>query len=197
MHTKHTGFSLIELLVALSILAVVAAIIVPRFLNVRTNAAQSAAAQNMREVQGLCQKFIALGGTNGGTAGTFVAAGDMLNYISGNGGTRSMTAAGVAQTPAALGNACDSSGTMSSGIISLSPAPTVPGTYPTSAATIAALGAGFGVSKLTAGATAYYCDGNGSAWTLTVDGTGVITATPIAGSNAGALTYAPGTANVL
>lgn len=60
---SHRGFSLIELLVALSILAVVAALIIPRFLNVRTQAADTMAAAQVKSINSIYSQWIALGGT--------------------------------------------------------------------------------------------------------------------------------------
>ena len=62
MKNRH-AFSLIELLVALAVLAVVAGIIVPKFLNVRNQAAQTIVAQNIAELNATYQKWTALGGS--------------------------------------------------------------------------------------------------------------------------------------
>ena len=78
MKTTTRGFSLIELLVALSILAVVAAIIVPRFLNVRQQAAVTTAQAQQQELQSDIQKWISLGGIVSGTP----TAGDWVSLLS-------------------------------------------------------------------------------------------------------------------
>jgi len=57
------GFSLVELLVALSCLAVVAAVIMPKFLGVQSQAMVAVSQQNQREFQLAVQKWVALGGT--------------------------------------------------------------------------------------------------------------------------------------
>ena len=130
MKTNKLGFSLIELLVALSILAVVAAIIVPRFLNVRQQATQTAALANLRQLQSTCQQFVALGGSIGSS--TTAAANDgklaanVLNYISGTTGRATATAAGTA-FGAGSGTTstyvCDSQGVMGSFTIQWAPVP--------------------------------------------------------------------------
>lgn len=57
------AFSLIELLVALSILAIVAAIIVPRFLNVRENAVEVMVRSQADTFQHAFDSWLSLGGT--------------------------------------------------------------------------------------------------------------------------------------
>jgi MSHA pilin protein MshA len=117
----NRGFSLIELLVALSILAVVAAIIVPRFLNVRTQAATATVVGQQQAIQNAVQQWISLGGMlSGATAGTSATtvsqanAGLIISYLGG----------GTARTTTAAANACsDSSGTMGSGTIALGSLP--------------------------------------------------------------------------
>lgn len=59
---RHSGFSLIELLVALSILAVVSALIVPKFLGVRANAQQLVLDANLKEYNNAVSMWQALGG---------------------------------------------------------------------------------------------------------------------------------------
>jgi type II secretory pathway pseudopilin PulG len=63
LRTSNHCFSLIELLVALSVLALVAAIIIPRFTGLQTAAAQAIVTQNLSELNSAAAKFQALGGT--------------------------------------------------------------------------------------------------------------------------------------
>jgi len=163
--TSNRGFSLIELLVALSILAVVAAIIVPRFMNVRQNASVAVAASNLRQIQNMARQFVALGGTI--TAGT----GDFMALIA-----TQPTAAG---TRTVLTNAKDSTGTMNSTTIYYS------GTVTPSTTASATSTAGVyysGATLGTSGGTASYADGNGDAWSFTSDANGNLTVNVIAGS---------------
>ena len=69
------GFSLIELLVALAILGVVAAIIVPQFLNVQQSAQAAVVTSDIGpEVQNAYNSWLSLGGSLSGTA--------PINYMS-------------------------------------------------------------------------------------------------------------------
>jgi|GEM_PF-2471318 prepilin-type N-terminal cleavage/methylation domain-containing protein len=69
------AFSLIELLVALSILAVVAAIIVPKFVGVRSEATAAVTADVQNELQNALDHWRDLGGTLGGSSGPIVIPG--------------------------------------------------------------------------------------------------------------------------
>lgn len=108
------AFSLIELLVALSILAVVAAMIVPRFLNVRSQAAATALEAQEKVIQNAVQQFMSLGGTIGTT--TTVYAGDVLKFLI------QSSASGAARTT--IGAVKDSSGVFGSSSIGLQITPT-------------------------------------------------------------------------
>ena len=88
------GFSLIELLVALSILAIVAAIVVPRFLNVRQDAELAVMNQNLSELNSEYYKWMNLGGVfnpQGYWDSNFVAA-IMITYFLGDSSTQSAIA---------------------------------------------------------------------------------------------------------
>lgn len=61
--SKSKGFSLIELLVALSILAIISAVIVPKYLGLRQQAAASVVNTQLVELNHLYDQWIALGGT--------------------------------------------------------------------------------------------------------------------------------------
>jgi len=62
MLAARKAFSLIELLVALSVLAIVAAIIVPRFMTVRQQAQDIAATQKLSEINNIKSIFFSMGG---------------------------------------------------------------------------------------------------------------------------------------
>ncbi len=66
---KNAAFSLIELLVALSILAVVAAIIVPRFTNIRSQVAATVAAAQFSQINESYNSWTSLGGNPNGDSG--------------------------------------------------------------------------------------------------------------------------------
>ena len=68
------AFSLIELLVALSILAVVTALIVPRFLNVREQAATTTAEAQIKSINNIYNQWVALGGTPGASTASQIVA---------------------------------------------------------------------------------------------------------------------------
>lgn len=154
------AFSLIELLVALSILAVVSALIIPRFLNVRVNAAITASVAQIKELQATYQKFISLGGSGSASSG------DVVLFLS-----APASAAGTART--AIGTMKDNTDTFGSTTISFSGATITAGTTPT-----AASAQGFYSSATaTAGSgTGYYVDGAGDLWTLTTTTSGTLTA---------------------
>jgi prepilin-type N-terminal cleavage/methylation domain-containing protein len=166
MKTTNRGFSLIELLVALSILAVVAAIIVPRFLNVRSQAAATTSQAQQQELQSDIQKWVSLGGTGGSGDNN---AGDFLGLLT-------ETASGTPPTRTAVGALGDSSGNFGSASISLSLSNAVTATetlatvttaYSGTAALIAAVPQGF--YWATAG-NAYYSDGAGSLYQILING---------------------------
>lgn len=141
------AFSLIELLVALSILAVVAAIIVPRFLNVRGSASITAATSQIKELKQVYQNFLALGGTGSTNAG------DVVLFLN-----TQATAAGTART--ARGTVTDSAGNMGSTTISFGG-----GTVNTVTAAPTASSAGPAFYAIS-GSGAYYVDGTGNMWTI-------------------------------
>jgi prepilin-type N-terminal cleavage/methylation domain-containing protein len=67
--STHRGFSLIELLVALSILAIVAAILVPKFLGVRENAKATAVQSSLDEFNHEVSMWQSLGGQRAASQG--------------------------------------------------------------------------------------------------------------------------------
>jgi len=103
---SSSAFSLIELLVALSILAVVAAVIVPRFLNVRSQAAATVLAAQLAQLNHTYNQWTSLGGADGGDSGI-----NVLQFLSTpSDGTPSRSA----------GTLCaDSAGNFGSGTVSL------------------------------------------------------------------------------
>lgn len=146
LHNKQ-AFSLIELLVALSILAVVAAVIVPRFLNVRAQASQTTTQTQQQTVQRAVQQWLSLGGTCSAgttTAGKQTAALDIITLL----GTPSR-AAGSPQ-----GTAKDSStANFGSNTIGLN--------LSTGSATTQGFYSAGGLQK--------YCDGAGNIYTVSVN----------------------------
>jgi prepilin-type N-terminal cleavage/methylation domain-containing protein len=66
---RKPAFSLIELLVALAILAVVSALIIPKFLNVREAAAERTAQAIVKQINKTYLQWIALGGQRNGSSG--------------------------------------------------------------------------------------------------------------------------------
>jgi prepilin-type N-terminal cleavage/methylation domain-containing protein len=150
------GFSLIELLVALSIIAIVAATIVPRFMNVRFQAAETMGDAQMKEFASAYQKFISLGGTGSANSG------EVLNFLA-----QQPTAVGTARTT--VGAMVDSSGAFGSTVISLSVTPISTTTTPTTATSTP----GWYTSAATGG-TAYFTS-NGILWTVTTTVAGKVT----------------------
>lgn len=165
--TSKKGFSLIELLVALSILAVVAAVIVPRFLNVRQQAAQTATQAQLRTIERACQQFISLGGTLSSNAGSNLA---FLSTTPPTTGSQQRTAA----------NGCsDSPGNFGSGTVSIQL--TKQGAY---AANLTASASGF---YWTDTGAAGYADGAANGWDITINQTtGKVTFISQTGSQVGA-----------
>lgn len=152
MHNRK-GFSLIELLVALSILAVVAAIVVPRFMNVRAQAATTVANTQRKIIQNAVQQFLALGGT---IAATTTGPGAVLNFLN------NYSAAGARTT--ALG-VTDSVGNFSSSTVSLQ---LNPKSTAQAAAPASTVDSGFYWSAAVAGG-AWYVDGNATVWRITMN----------------------------
>lgn len=168
--TSKKGFSLIELLVALSILAVVAAVIVPRFLNVRTEAAYTATQSQQRTLQRAIQQWLSLGGGATGTPGVITSSnksGDILLFLN-----QTAAAAGGARPTGGSTGLADSSGSFGSTTVSISLG-TISGTALTNNSSVGY----YAVS----GADAMYCDGAGSAYTITVSPSpGAVTFAPLA-----------------
>ena len=150
MKTYNTrkAFSLIELLVALSILAVVAAVIVPRFLNVRTQAAATATQAQQRTIQRALQQFLSLGGTI--TAGT--KSGDVLLFLN-----QAAPSVGTARPAGGSTGMTDSTGNFGSTTISLSLG-SISATALTNASPV-------GYYAVT-GADAIYSDGDGTVYDI-------------------------------
>ena len=160
---NKAGFSLIELLVALSILAVVAAIIVPRFLNVRQNAAQTTAQAQAKLVSHSIQQWMSLGGVCSDASGASQAsASDILSFIS-NVSTSAVRSPAVSSATK-VNNCYDSVGTFGSVTISLQISSTGDSTKQ---------GFNFG------GGTAAYNDGAGTIYDISIDSkSGSVTLTP-------------------
>ena len=152
------GFSLIELLVALSILAVVAAIIVPRFLNVRSQAASTTTEAQRKVIQNAVQQFLALGGTN--TNNAVLNSGNVLYFLNQTGSSRTGT------------NISDSSGAFSSSSISLQLDLTQAASG-VSEADLSGAESGFYISAANGG-QAVYLDGNGTRHTITINADGSV-----------------------
>jgi prepilin-type N-terminal cleavage/methylation domain-containing protein len=165
MKTNKLGFSLIELLVALSILAVVAAIIVPRFLNVRTQAATSVAQAQQQTIQNAVQQFISVGGT----IATGTASSDIINFLMTMPGSKDVinTTTRTSTGGASIGGMTDNSGTINSTTISL-PVTVVNSTVPASPTP--------GTFYVQTGKDAFYVDGAGQLWDITIGGASWATA---------------------
>jgi prepilin-type N-terminal cleavage/methylation domain-containing protein len=69
MQNKTFGLSLIEILVALSIIAILAAILVPRLLDVREKATETTAEEQMRALNKVYVQWRDLGGLTGSSTG--------------------------------------------------------------------------------------------------------------------------------
>jgi prepilin-type N-terminal cleavage/methylation domain-containing protein len=109
------AFSLIELLVALSILAVVTALIVPRFLNVREQAADTTAQAQIKSLNNIYNQWIALGGT----APAAATASNVVGFLA-TVPASSTTARAVAGNINAFGGCTDTLGDFASTSIMLS-----------------------------------------------------------------------------
>lgn len=171
---KEYAFSLIELLVALSILAVVAAIIVPRFLNVRQQAAETAALSQKVALQRACQQWLALGGNILETPNP----GDWLTLLSNQPQNEN--------TSRKFGPALrDSIGNFGSTTIFMpelaSVTPAALAWSPTQDEINTLRGFSFGACVVGGGhggSNAHYFDGSGNCWRITISGTGDVTFTP-------------------
>ena len=157
MRKDKLGFSLIELLVALSILAVVAAIIVPRFLNVRSQAAKTTAEAQKKVIEHAVQQFLALGGTN--TNNSALNSGNVLYFLNQSSTSRTGT------------NISDSTGSFSSNSISLQLDITEASEF--SEDSLSGEEGGFYMSAEDGGQAAYV-DGNGGYHTITVNADGSV-----------------------
>ena len=154
-NSTPNAFSLIELLVALSILAVVAAIIVPRFLDVRSQAAATTLEAQKKTIENAVQQFISLGGTIGTT--TTVYAGDVLKFLI------QSSASGTARTT--IGAVKDSTGMFGSSSIALQITPT------NDSAVFAPNDgddSGFYWNSGSANSSAWYIDSSGSVHEITI-----------------------------
>ena len=161
------GFSLIELLVALAILAIVSAIVVPKFLNLRSQASDTALQATVAEIQNAYNNWQALGGVinttdwsaNTGTSYAFLSLVTMSPA-----GRESLH--GAAGPAVGVGNATakDSSGVLSSTTIGLPSSLLVPDTGGPYAPGVFYDTGGEAVSFDSNGATAYYgaLDANGT-----------------------------------
>ena len=174
----YSAFSLIELLVALSILAVVASIIVPKFLGVRVQAAQTSTQAQQRTLQTACQQWISLGGivtgtpsaadwmsllaASGASVRTFGASGNTLVDNSSNFGSTTIALSSMAPAGASIANAASNT-TISQDAQGFYYTPSTNGT---------------------SGGSASYSDGTGSAYIISFDkSTGNVTLTATMNSN--------------
>lgn len=151
---NRAAFSLIELLVALSILAVVAAIIVPRFLNVRQSAQDTAAAHTVVEVNNLYNQWVALGGTVGTGTGA-----NVIDFLCRVGSTTSATRANLVTTSNPVR---DATGSFGSGNIQIGGA----GTCSSIASGLPLAGTADGFVVLTGGTGLWWKQGN-AYWPIT------------------------------
>jgi prepilin-type N-terminal cleavage/methylation domain-containing protein len=149
-HSRGFGFSLIELLVAISILGIVAAIVATKLDNVRTQAAITVRTQQVSAIQQALQQWMDLGGTFGKGAAT--TSGDVLSFLNSPPGSRN-----------GVGGMQDSSGASGSSSVALNINNLWTGGAPPSNAPA---GLYWGASQ-----AAYVVDTIGTVWNMTVNTT--------------------------
>jgi prepilin-type N-terminal cleavage/methylation domain-containing protein len=177
-HARSTkrSFSLIELLVALSILAIVAAIIVPRFLNVRSQAATTTTQAQEKALSSAIQQWIAMGGA---CAGSAPKAADYLTLLNDSTGST----ASPRQYGTAANLLSDSVGALGSYTLSLGVPPVPGGTAGTLFDSSSVISSNFGTQGFyytastngTSGGNVSYADGAGNEYLITIaPSTGVV-----------------------
>ncbi len=78
LHTKHAGFTLVEIMIVVAIIALLAAIAVPGFLRARKRSQASKILNDLRLIDGAVDQYaIETGRTNGATVNTV----DWTNYL--------------------------------------------------------------------------------------------------------------------
>jgi prepilin-type N-terminal cleavage/methylation domain-containing protein len=178
MPKNKNSFSLIELLVALAILAVVAAIIMPQFLNVRSQAATAVDNAQQAQIQASIQQWISLGGTGlltgTDTTSESTNAGNIIAFL-------------TQPAPRTFVGLSDSNGTLGSNTISL-PFANLPLQNNELTSTSPQ---GFYFNEFGNFACAYYCDGAGALYQILVDSTGNVSFNKIPGPISGPHYAAP------
>jgi prepilin-type N-terminal cleavage/methylation domain-containing protein len=116
------AFSLIELLVALAILAIVGALVIPKFLNLKDNAADRIAQAQIATINSVYKQWVALGGERNGSTSF-----ETIYFLS------KLPASPTAVRDCDIGACTDTLGNWGSTTVMLSGIPVlkVPDSYPT------------------------------------------------------------------
>jgi prepilin-type N-terminal cleavage/methylation domain-containing protein len=81
LQTKHAGFTLVEIMIVVAIIALLAAIAVPGFLRARKRSQASRILNDLRMIDSACDQYAI---ETGRTTGAVVAVADWTNYLKKN-----------------------------------------------------------------------------------------------------------------